>query len=117
MFHLVLPEFAPKTLEELHSEPDEVSSLVYLEDAIAKEVSSATFGGHRVVRSVCRVVGQTTCDHLLCCDDPTSNPPQLVTIREYNKDAAPLGHLPEREEEQQSEEDVAGGSASGDSGA
>lgn len=38
MYSFTLPSLAPKTLEEIFHEPDEVSSLVYLEDAIAKEV-------------------------------------------------------------------------------
>jgi hypothetical protein len=39
MQHFLLPTIEPRTVEELHTEPDEVSSLVYTEDAIAKEVS------------------------------------------------------------------------------
>jgi hypothetical protein len=38
MHHFTVPQFIPKTLIELPVEPDEVSSLVYLEDSIAKEL-------------------------------------------------------------------------------
>jgi hypothetical protein len=41
MFSFTIPSFVPKTLEEIAHEPDEVSSLVYLEDSIAKEVGIA----------------------------------------------------------------------------
>lgn len=40
MHHFTVPQFIPKTLIELPVEPDEVSSLVYLEDSIAKELVS-----------------------------------------------------------------------------
>jgi hypothetical protein len=38
MNHFYVPQFIPRTLDELPPEPDEVTSLVYLEDSIAKEV-------------------------------------------------------------------------------
>ncbi len=40
MHHFIVPQYTPKTLQELPPEPDEVTSLVYLEDSIAKELNS-----------------------------------------------------------------------------
>ena len=40
MNHFFVPQFIPRTLDELPPEPDEVTSLVYLEDSIAKEVGT-----------------------------------------------------------------------------
>lgn len=37
----LVPQFIPRTLDELTPESDEVTSLVYLEDSIAKEVRAA----------------------------------------------------------------------------
>ena len=42
MQNFLVPSFEPRTLEELPTEPDEVSMLVYLEDAISKEVGASS---------------------------------------------------------------------------
>ena len=44
MNHFFVPQFIPRTLDELPPEADEVSSLVYLEDSIAKEVRLSNGG-------------------------------------------------------------------------
>lgn len=100
MLHFTVPTFTPRALEELHSEPDEVSSLVYMEDAIAKEVSAAACaaGSTRAPRPPCGARADRGAR-------PWPAPLQLTTIREHNKNAVPLGQLPQQDEEPEEPED------------
>lgn len=104
-------QFNPRTLDELTPEPDEVTSLVYLEDSIAKEVRTITaptpiLGGRSDPRPAA---------------DPSSHfllPPlaQLNSIRDYNKNKRPLGQpaAPEDVPSEPEEDPAAAGPATSD---
>ena len=107
MQNFLVPSFEPRTLEELPTEPDEVSMLVDLEDAISKEVGAPAFvaAAHPPPAARRRPAHPPP---------PLTRPPQLTTIREHNKDVPPLGQLPADEPEEA--EDAGAAPASPDSG-
>ena len=108
MYRFTLPTFIPRTVEELHAEPDEVSSLVYLEDGIAKEVRLGRFHPARG--------SSRPADHIpfFTHPVPTAPPLQLNSIRNFNKGVAPLGQLPQQDASESEAEEEAGDATPGD---
>lgn len=119
MHHFIVPQYIPKSLNELPPEPDEVTSLVYLEDSIAKEVSMTDFFlvfycaanlSPTFTRIHCSILNQKL--NLTLPIRPLNL--QLTSIREYHKDARPVGQVAHQEDNlSEPEEEANGGSTPG----
>lgn len=87
MSFFVVPTFVPPTLEQLTREPDEVAIIVSQEARIAHEV-----------RLHCNQAFGVRWSGPQKFHDTSRGLLQLADVRDYNREAAPLGVIPVQEE-------------------